>query len=373
MKTISLQALQIPFRTSFKHASAERHVTQSVWAEAVTVNGKTGYGEGCPREYVTGESVLSALAFFATVHSEVSRIDSLDNLRAWVSANRERIDANPAAWCSLELALLDALAQEDNITVEALLSVPPLVGPFRYTAVLGAGALASFTEQLRRYRQFGMTDFKVKLSGEPAEDQARTSTFAAIKGKHDILRFDANNVWPNADAAIAGLLPLPGSPFAVEEPIQANAYPEMQRVAEATGLKIILDESLLRIDQLVNLSASPHVWIVNVRVSKMGGLLRSLALVERAAQLNLPLIVGCQVGETSLLTRAALTLAQASIATGSLLAQEGAFGTLLLSHDVVPQSLTFGAKGYLDLVPYRLGETPGWGLSFAANASSGLV
>jgi len=373
MKTISLRALQIPFRTRFKHASAERHATQSVWAEAVTVNGKTGYGEGCPREYVTGESIHSALAFFAAVRSEVGGIASLTELRAWVAGSRERIDANPAAWCALELALLDAWAQEEGKTVEALLSLPPLAGPFRYTAVLGASELASFTQQLGRYRHFGMTDFKVKLSGESADDQARTKTFAASSGKKDTLRFDANNVWPDADAAIAGLRSLAGSPFAVEEPIRANDYPGMRRVAAATGLKIILDESFLRLDQLENLSASPDVWIINVRVSKMGGLLRSLAIIERAAQLNLPLIIGCQVGETSLLTRAALTLAQATIRTGSLLAQEGAFGTLLLSHDVVPQSLTFSAKGCLDLAPYRLGETPGWGLPLGAAASSSPV
>ena len=41
--------------------------------------------------------------------------------------------------------------------------------------------------------------------------------------------------------------------FAVEEPIRANDYPGMRRVAAATGLKIILDESFLRLDQLENL------------------------------------------------------------------------------------------------------------------------
>jgi hypothetical protein len=35
--------------------------------------------------------------------------------------------------------------------------------------------------------------------------------------------------------------------------------------------KIILDESVLREGQLENLSAAPDRWIVNCRVSKMGG------------------------------------------------------------------------------------------------------
>jgi hypothetical protein len=73
------------------------------------------------------------------------------------------------------------------------------------------------------------------------------------------------------------------------------------------------------------------------------------------------LIVGAQVGETSLLTRVALSVAQAS--GDSLIAQEGAFGTHLLQHDVCTPPLMFGAGGTLD---YQSGE-PGWGLDCASD------
>ncbi|MEE9280638.1 MAG: hypothetical protein V3V67_10730, partial [Myxococcota bacterium] len=59
----------------------------------------------------------------------------------------------------------------------------------------------------------------------------------------------------------------------------------------------------------------------------------------------IPVIVGAQVGETSLLTRAALSVAQA--ARGILVAQEGAFGTLLLERDVCDPPLMFGPGGVL--------------------------
>ncbi len=57
------------------------------------------------------------------------------------------------------------------------------------------------------------------------------------------------------------------------------------------------------------------------------------------------MIVGAQVGETSILTRAALTLASGY--RTSLIAQEGAFGTHLLERDVIDPPLMFGVGGKL--------------------------
>ena len=82
---------------------------------------------------------------------------------------------------------------------------------------------------------------------------------------------------------------------------------------------------------------------MNVRVSKMGGIGRSLEVVEAAAKLGVGVIVGAQVGETSILTRAGLTVMQA--ARQSLVAAEGAFGTHLLREDLTEESLMFGDGG----------------------------
>ena len=69
-------------------------------------------------------------------------------------------------------------------------------------------------------------------------------------------------------------------------------------------MKIILDESVTRVGHLNRLDGSPEQWIINLRVSKMGGLIRSLEVAEAARKRTIPIIVGAQVGETSLLTRA---------------------------------------------------------------------
>ena len=69
--------------------------------------------------------------------------------------------------------------------------------------------------------------------------------------------------------------------------------------------------------------------------------------------LDVPVIIGAQVGETSLLTRAALSLA--GYAGPVLTAQEGAFSTLLLQEDIFHPNLMFGDRGRLQANVGKLG------------------
>jgi len=72
-------------------------------------------------------------------------------------------------------------------------------------------------------------------------------------------------------------------------------------------------------------------------------------------------IIGAQVGETSLLTRAGMTLAHA--AKTSLLAQEGAFGLHLLEFDICNPCLMFSKSGLLTLPHKALKNNTGFGLN----------
>ncbi|MBK9305659.1 MAG: hypothetical protein IPM58_00840 [Nitrospira sp.] len=134
---------------------------------------------------------------------------------------------------------------------------------------------------------------------------------------------------------------------AVEEPLKVGDYGGCRRLAQELKIPIVLDESFLRLDQFAGIQNDPHpTWIINIRVSKMGGILRSLAVAKRAREVSIPIVIGAQVGETSVLTRAALTIANTY--RDILVAQEGALGTLLLEWDICDPSLMFGAAGWLD-------------------------
>ena len=358
---LTMRELRIPLTVSFRHASAERAESSSVWVEATGPNLSRGCGEGCPRSYVTGETIDSALSFLEAYRESIlHEVTSLASLRAWVSAERSAIDANPAAWCAIELAVLHLLGLGRQATVERLLDLPALAGVFRYTAVLGDAEPAAFHALARRYFTQGFRDFKVKLSGDTDRDWSKLDVFKDQPPDGIRVRADANNLWTSADQAMEGLAALRFPWFAVEEPIGRGQYADLARIADGLGARIVLDESLLRAEELQRLDGPPARWIANVRVSKMGGLLRTLDVIRAAVDLGISLVVGAQVGETSLLTRAGLTAAQA--AGTALVAQEGAFGTHLLSRDVCDPPLMFGYGGELRSDDVAWLRSPGLGL-----------
>jgi L-alanine-DL-glutamate epimerase-like enolase superfamily enzyme len=359
--SIEASVLEIPFKVAFKHASAERTAMQSLWVE-VRGSGIVGLGEGCPRAYVTGETLETSLAFAAAHRVEwLERISDLASLRAWVDGHRAEIDANPAAWSAVEIAIVDALGREAGVPIEVLLGTPELRGTYRYTAVIGDGSPAAFEAQLAGYRKAGFRDFKIKLAGELERDLAKVGALKAAGIAPQSVRADANNLWRDPAAAIAHLGALDFPFFAIEEPLGAGDHPGMREIAAARGARIVLDESALREEQLIPLGPDAERWIVNVRISKMGGLLRSIRVVARARELGLRVIVGAHVGESSVLTRAALCIAEG--ARDVLVAQEGAFGTHLIERDPVTPCWMFGAGGRLDVASLPAG--PGLGLEKA--------
>jgi len=290
LKQLELKKLEIPFRVSFKHASAERTTTEAVIAIARSKDGVTGYGEGCPRSYVTGESIESCMDFAVTHSQEILRINNIDSLTAFVSANQSAIDKNPAAWCAIETALLDLLGKLVGKSVEAVISIPEIQDNFHYTAVLGISNPKVFQAQLAQYLQIGFGDFKVKISGDDAIDMANlTAIHTAISDAR--IRLDANNLWEDADEAITYLSALVPNFWAVEEPIKARDYAGLKTLANHLGCKIILDESFLRLEDMAHLQDNPELWISNIRISKMGGLLRSLAIAEECRKYGIKFII----------------------------------------------------------------------------------
>jgi len=360
VERLRFRELRIPFKVAFRHASAERAETSSVWVDAIASDGTIGCGESCPRPYVTAETLATARAFVLSHEAALrTEVTSVETLRQWLDAHHDDIDANPAAWCAIELALLDLFGKRHRTPVEGLLSLPPLAGRFRYTAVLGDATEGPFRAMAEQYWRLGFRDYKVKLSGDAGRDREKMGVFREWTAESVRVRADANNLWTTAGEAIAALRGLQYPLFAIEEPIASNRHAELPRIARALGCRMVVDESLVRREQLALLDDPASQWIVNVRVSKMGGLIRSLRVVNEARARGMGVIVGAQVGETSLLTRAGLTVAHA--AGDGLVAQEGAFGTFLLERDLCDPPLMFGAGGALDVSDHPMLAAAGLG------------
>lgn len=366
IKSLSIEPLKIPFRQTFVHASAVRAETESVLVTVTSITGLEGIGEGCPRRYVTGETVDSIRRFIEAHREQWMMLTTIQQLRDWGTEHAFVIDQNPAAWCAMETACLDLFGKETGLPIEALLGLPPLSGPFQYSAVLGTDTLHLFEKQFQRYRSAGFTDFKVKVTGQLQDDIDKLARLASMEVPNLRVRLDANNLWNDAHVALAYLKRLPGRITAIEEPLKVGDYDGCRLLAHELKIPTILDESFLRLEEFSVVQDDPaSTWIINIRVSKMGGVLRSLAVARRAKEVGIPIIIGAQVGETSVLTRTALAVANSY--RDILVAQEGAFGTHLLEQDICSPPLMFGQAGLLD--PTVLRERAGLGLINSRAAS----
>lgn len=358
--TLKLESMDIPFKVAFRHSSASRDKTETAWVTASS-NKATGYGESCPRSYVTGEDMSSVKIFFDRHRAAlIESIHDLNSLKEWIVRHEAIIDQSPAAWCAIELALLDLLAKESQCTIEQLLGLPALQGEFTYTAVLGDSKIETYIQQVQQYTSLGLKDYKIKITSDLALNEKKITAIQTHIPDARI-RLDANNLWGDAVEAVKQLTPISNSIFAVEEPIHVHDWNGLSDIAKSLDIKIILDESFTNKIDFQKLLGDRQYWIVNLRVSKLGGLVRSLEYAKIAKEKGIACIVGAQVGETSLLTRAGLIVAQAC--EDNLIAQEGAFGLYLLENDICNESLMFGKQGKLVVNDHKSLNQSGFGLS----------
>ena len=242
MLTLDLYTFPARFRMQFAHGSASRDTTENVICSA-TLDGTTGWGEGCPRAYVTGETVEGAAAFFDAHRAAIqSQATDLAGLRDWMAAQEPAIAQNPAAFSAIELALLDLFARRVGEGIEGLLDLSP-PKPVRISAVFGVTSRRKTRAMAAGYRLFGMADAKVKLSNDPEGDRKRLNTIRRWLGPRARLRVDANNLFRSRAHCIAHMTGLDMPIWAIEEPLPARDFEGMAAVAQATGAKIILDES----------------------------------------------------------------------------------------------------------------------------------
>lgn len=329
-------------RFQFKHASANRQSTENVIVGLTGEDGVSGYGEGCPREYVTGETTDTASKFIEEQGLLFARhVSTLDDLQAWIATHSEEIDQNPAAFCAMETAALDVMARGQFLPVEECLGFTPPYRDANYTAVLGDSN--SFKSRLMAlaYRAYGFSDFKVKLSGNLQRDQQRL----AVLPLNARVRVDANNLWKHAAEVTPYISRLGKSIWAIEEPVQPCDYSVLAEISRELNVPVILDESLYLPHHLVNAKQHLDYAIGNIRVSKCGGILRSVSLANQCIASGYDVILGAQVGETSLLTRAALVVGNGI--DKPPVGREGAYGNILLKQDICKRDLKFGKGGLI--------------------------
>src|SRR5215211_7915101 len=193
-------------------------------------------------------------------------------------------------------------------------------------------------------RAFRFPQVKLKLEHDGAVGAARTAR--RLLGRRVDLRTDANMAWDAEQAlAVIGQLEAAGI-RSFEQPVASGDLAGLARLVAESSADIMVDEGLTDRDSLRRFITHRACTAANVRISKCGGLVGAYARCREALAAGLVLQVGCQVGESSLLSAAHLTLLSAlTPLTPGVRFAEGCFGRHLLSEDPAAPLIQFGYGG----------------------------
>ena len=371
MAIVSLEArhVRIRLRRPVKHASHTRTETDNVVVVCKLADGSVGYGEGVPREYVTGETIDSALSLL--VASDLAaRLTPCANF-AEVLALAENFRLNPipgddrecrgnAARCAVELALLDAYGRSFG---EPLMNAAKLLAPELYeprARVQYSGVILSAKGWKSRllalyYRIQGFRQIKVKVGINGIDDAKRLKVLRRMLGSNRDIRLDANEAWSPGEVLdrIRALEPFGIS--SVEQPVRHEDVGSLTAVRLRTKVPIMLDESLCGLVDAQRAVDDKTCDLFNLRLSKCGGFIPSLRLAQFAVRHGLGYQLGCQVGETGILSAAGRHFATSVKGIHNL---EGSFDRHLVWDALTTADLTFGGGGWAPaLVGCGLGVT----------------
>lgn len=347
LASATVYALEIPLVEIFRHSARARSFCDSVVVRVLDEAGTEGFGEGVPRPYVTGETTDSMVEHVGHLWSlgSVKELPSLDPggalqaIEAWLPPSPlHGALADHASRAALETAVLDCLLRRHATPLGRLL--PPARDKVTYSGVITAGSPETALQHARRMKLVGLSQIKVKVGFE--DDIPRIHAVRETLGPSVSLRLDANGAW-TMERALEVLQATAACDIAVvEQPLPRGPVEELRRLRRATSVPLMADESLVTLADAEALIDAQAIDYFNVRVSKCGGLSRSLAIARRATAAGIGLQVGSQVGETAILSAAGRHLA-AHLPEVAFV--EGSYGTLLLTEDVSAEAVRFGHRG----------------------------
>jgi len=354
MKIKSLRAFQLhlPFRFSFTHAHLRRTSSQNIIVETTLDSGIKGYGESLPRDYVTGETPEKVLAIYEKLdlndlsndfqnYEEV--VGSLRNHGFLKGDSREE----NAARCALEISLLDAFSKQferpllsfyEGTAEEGEKAMVPVSG------IISLGSLKKLMAYVTWVKAVGFKAVKIKVSGDVKCDLKRLGLIRRFLGQKVDLRIDANMAYSFEDA----LKFLHGAQRfgvrTIEDPVNSQCLDRLPELKALTNAEIILDEPICTLQEAKRFLEKSYFDVINIRLSKCGGFLKSFEIADFLWNEGKEVQLGCQVGETGILTAAGWHFARNF---GCLKYYEGGYDSYLLSGNVIQEKFKIRKGGDL--------------------------
>jgi len=299
--------LRIAFRRTFSFGNIDRNESHNVIVRVKTDDGLTGYGEACPVAAFTRETPHAIVQLFHKLEDFLIDANPLDR-KPLLKALDPHLRGYPFTRAAIDFALCDIVGKALEIPISTILG-----GRFRdrveVHGSVGWASPASMAAIAVEQMRLGVTTLKLYVGrDEFAGDLGRLEAVRTAVGPDVPFLVDVNGRWdiPTLTRALPVLQDL--GVVGLEQPLPPGQDADVAEQLRETGIDVIADESVFGPDDVVRLSRLRAAHVVNLGVSKIGGLLKAEECAAVAQAVGLGIVVG-SVLELGIATAAGLHLA----------------------------------------------------------------
>jgi muconate cycloisomerase len=316
IRKISIYLYKKPFRFKYFSTQLFRTGAESIIVHLEFDNGISGYGEGIPIRYITGEDRSSVLhviqnCFLPLLFSHgISTLDHIESLLDQLENEclTKGICNYNSALAAIDIALLDALGKHQALPVTTFLG-HEVRKKASYSISVPFLPLQKIRELFYQLPHSKIKNIKVLVGKDERENIERVKLVRSLFGDTIDIRVENNGIW-TLDEAVSNLEKLKEFNIAAaEQPLVKDNIEGLQSLRKVIGIPIVVDESVCSLTDAKEVIEKGACDILNIKISKCGGLLRSKRIAQFAQSHHMPCQMGAHVGETEILRSAGKSFA----------------------------------------------------------------
>jgi muconate cycloisomerase len=294
IERVEVFGVAVPLVGEYKNAYLTKSVQKSVVVRITASGGVTGLGNIDPTPGYSKEQTADHLEMlrgrFApmligmdpiNVHAVLARIEP---------AVKGFLDSKAA----IEMACVDIAARSAGMPVHTYLG-GAMKERLLFNAWIGILPPEEAARETLEWKRKGFRSAKIKVGGNIEADRDRVKAVREAVGPDFQIRIDANAGY---DAATSIKLAKMVAPFKLqlfEQPVPDHDIAGMARVrreANAVGVPVMADESVLDHASLIRIIKMDAADIVKVKIMKQGGFLNTRRMIATAEAAGIRCVVG---------------------------------------------------------------------------------
>jgi muconate cycloisomerase len=346
IECVEVFGVAVPLIGEYKNAYLSKTVQKSAVVRVTATGGVVGLGNIDPGPGYSKESIVDHLRVLETQLKPLLIGMDPCNIHEILARIEPAIEGFLDSKAAIEMACVDLAARAQGVAVHAYLG-GAVRKKLSFNAWIGILPPDEAAAETLGWKQRGFRSAKIKVGGGIEADRDRVKAVREAVGPEFGLRIDANAGYDVETSIKLAHMVAPYKLQLFEQPVPADDIAGMARVrkaANAEGVIIMADESLLDHASLIDIIRADAADMVKVKVMKQGGLLNTRRMIATAEAAGMRCVVGHGFG-LGINTMAEIMLASTS---SNVIDGLECVGPLKTADDIVTHKLDLGS-GSLEL------------------------